>query len=106
MLTKLADAFCLEQYVDKPTHCLGNSLDLVFVNNSLLIHDYSVLDVLQTTSHHKIVEFSLSLTPQGQRCSRDIGVSKDTVRSSFSLCNFYDDKIDWESLNADLATIC
>ena len=57
-LNEFSNELYLSQIVTKPTHKDGNILDLVFVNNQSLIHDCTNIPVLQSTSHHYIVEVS------------------------------------------------
>ena len=51
----------LEQFVTSPTHIEGGMLDLVFCNNSAIIHSYETLHPLQSTSDHFVVEVSTPL---------------------------------------------
>ena len=75
--------------MNKPTHKDGNILDLVFTNNENLIHDYSVLPVLQSTSHHSIVMVSTSLKVQSLAHDDD----QPEPHSKFNALNFFSDEI-------------
>ena len=57
-LNEMCNELLLSQIVTNPTHKDGNILDLVFVNNHSLVHNTSVLPVLQSTSHHSIVQIA------------------------------------------------
>ena len=47
----------LQQHITNPTHRDGNTLDLIFTNNSNLIHTYEcVIPPLSSVSNHNIVE--------------------------------------------------
>ena len=52
---RLGNDHFLLQYVDFPTHCYGNILDLGFTNNDSLIHSVAGIEPLRTLSRHKIV---------------------------------------------------
>ena len=71
VLNEFSTELFLSQYVTKPTHKDGNILDLVFVNNSSLIHNYTNVPVLPSTTHHSIVEIS---TTYKVKC---LGTDKD-----------------------------
>ncbi|XP_066936771.1 uncharacterized protein [Clytia hemisphaerica] len=100
MLNDLNRLF-MSQYVNQPTHKDGNTLDLVFTNNEDLIHDYSILPVLQSTSHHSIVMVSTRLKVQNFANDDD----KPEPRSKFNALNFFSDEIDWNKIKEDLNQI-
>ena len=104
MLNGLND-FCNElfmsQYVNQPTHKDGNILDLVFTNNENLIHDCSVIPVLQSTSHHSIVMVSTSLKVQNFAYDDD----QPEARSKYNSLNFFSDEIEWNILKHELSQI-
>ena len=55
VLNEFCNDLFMSQHVQTATHKDGNILDLVFTNNSNLIHDCVSIPVLQSTSHHSIV---------------------------------------------------
>ena len=91
----------MSQYIQKPTHKDGNTLDLVFTNNEYLIHDYSILPVLQSTSNHSIVMVSTSLKVQNFVCDDE----RPGPRTKFNALNFFSEEIDWTKLKDDLNQI-
>ena len=100
-LNEFCNEMFMSQYVNVPTHKDGNILDLVFTNNEHLIHDCSVVPVLQSTSHHGIVNVSTSLKVQSTVYDDD----KPEPRSKFNSLNFFSDEIEWDSLKKDLSQI-
>ena len=63
-LMDLAGEFFLQQFIEKPTHNKGNTLDLFFVNNSSFLHSYETDESI--FSDHFIVECaSLYSSTQG-----------------------------------------
>ncbi|XP_066933083.1 uncharacterized protein [Clytia hemisphaerica] len=100
-LNRFCNELFMSQYVNQPTHKDGNTLDLVFTNNEDLIHDYSILPVLQSTSHHSIVMVSTRLKVQSFSSNDD----KPEPRSKFNALNFFSDEIDWNKLKEDLNQI-
>ena len=92
-LNRFCNELFMSQYIQKPTHKDGNTLDLVFTNNEYLIHDYSILPVLQSTSNHSIVMVSTSLKVQNFVCDDE----KPEPRTKFNALNFFSEEIDWTS---------
>ena len=70
-LNKFYNEMFMSQYVNKPTH------------------DYSVLPVLQSTSHHSIVMVSTSLKVQSLADDDD----QPEPHSKFNALNFFSDEI-------------
>ena len=91
----------MSQYITLPTHKDGNILDLVFTNNENLIHDSSIVPVLQSTSHHVIVMISTSFKIQNINHNDD----QPETRSGFNPLNFFSDDIEWDSVKNDLNQI-
>ena len=56
----------MKQIVFQPTHRQGNTIDLCFTNDDSLVHSYNCIDVLNSVSHHKHIEFT---------CCADIGLA-------------------------------
>ena len=96
--------YFLTQYVTKPTHYQGNTLDLVFTNDSELIFDYKCVNTLLTVSHHKIIEISTSSHFTSSLHITDNASNYETM-PPLSTLNFHHDNIDWNSLQEDLCTI-
>lgn len=101
-LYELTSSHFLVQQVECPTHKDGGRLDLIFTNNGDLIHNMSVLPSLR--SDHFLVEVSAvyweSLTPGEQNLPSTDAV--DIEKSEFRDLNFFSDKINWNTLEAEL----
>ena len=95
----------LSQYVVKPTHFKGNTLDLVFTNNTDLVFDYKCVDTLLSTSHHKIVEVSTSFKFGAESSIRETTDDVSVSMPPLSTLNFHDDGIPWKSLEKELSLI-
>ena len=52
----LTNEHFLTQHVTTPTHVEGGVLDLVFSNNSYIVHSYNTLKPLRSTSDHFVIE--------------------------------------------------
>ena len=82
------DHFLLQQ-IEKPTHRDGNILDLLFTNNTDLVHSYS--SSYSGVSDHNVVEIKAHYkreTLQGEENSED----EATDAPSFYKLNFFSDK--------------
>ena len=104
VLKDILDSFCLSQFIFSPTHREGNVLDLVFTNDDMLFHSYNVIDVLQSTSHHKIIEVA-SLISFEKQSNNKHSCSTPIDCCSLKKFNFYSDEIDWQSINSAFASI-
>jgi hypothetical protein len=54
-LNTLCSELHLTQVIKEPTHYQGNILDLVFTNNTNLIHNTIVTSTIRSISHHSMV---------------------------------------------------
>ena len=100
-LNQFCNEFFMSQYIDLPTHKDGNTLDLVFTNNEHIIHSYSTVPVLQSTSHHEIVLVSTTLKVQNSLLDND----QQEPHTKFNTLNFFADDIDWETIKDDLKRV-
>ena len=103
MITSLKEFctdLCLTQMISKPTHKDGNTLDLLLVNNTSLIHHCSIIPVLHSTSHHALIQVST-----GYKSSFDAGQSERPKLTSFNALNFFSEDIDWEAIKSELNEI-
>ena len=98
-LFNLANENFLVQKFDSPTHKAGNIIDLLFTNNSELIHNIetipsSVSDhlLINTSTTHKIPNNDKSGSTSPPDCNH----------SSFRSLNFFSDSIDWHGLSEEL----
>ena len=77
-LHNFKEELLLTEHVMYPTHKDGNTLDLVFTNNSQLIHNYNCTEILLSISHHKIIEISttykLHITTKTKKNKKNISI--------------------------------
>ena len=89
------------QYVDEPTHRDGNTLDLLFSNNSDLVHSFTSSHSL--LSDHLMIEFKAVYKPntshQEEKEAKNENEAPKPSQPSFRNFNFFSDKINWESIN-------
>ena len=95
---KLDDHF-LRQYISKPTHIAGNTLDLVFTNNNELIHSSKCLPTLLSVSDHYLVECSTFF----KSVSSHDKEPKPDYLSPLDKLNFFNENINWNDLTQELA---
>ena len=99
-LNEMCNELLLSQIVKNPTHKDGNVLDLVFVNNRSLVHNTSVLPVLQSTSHHSIVQ--ITTTYKAEPAPHQTTRPKPSM---FRALNYFHKDTDWASLMDALGNI-
>ena len=102
-LYELSIEHFLVQQCDSPTHRGGNTIDLVFTNNSDFMHNIAILP--NSVSDHYLMNFSV-VYQHGTRESADDDTDKvqnDHETTGFSKLNFFDETIDWESLTDELS---
>ena len=92
----------LHQHITKPTHKDGNTLDLVFTNNSHLLHSYDcIIPGLSSVSDHHIVECKSIL---GVDCGESSN-EPPTKSSALDYLNFFSNDIDWELISKQFKDI-
>ena len=67
VLNEFANEFQLKQYVQESTHKDGNTLDLLFTNNDMIIHDLQCTKTLNSITHHCLVETLMTYKSNVQR---------------------------------------
>ena len=93
-IKQLQNDHFLEQFVTSPTHIEGGMLDLVFCNNSAIIHSYETLHPLRSTSDHFVVEVSTPLM-----CATDPNENeRSPFVSALDNLNFHSNDINWEEM--------
>ena len=99
-LITLTDEYFLSQLIHKPTHKDGNTLDLLFTNNPLILHSYNVMENI--FSHHGIVECftTYNIIPHNKQ---EQPVSNKDTEIRFENLNFFSDDTDWERIDKELA---
>ena len=99
---EFANEHFLIQQISGATHQDGNTLDLLFVNNSDYIHNHQLLRTIQ--SDHFLVEFTTSYRTDNTETSEE---SEEETTSkeeaTFKDLNFFSEDINWECLEDDLA---
>ena len=103
-LEELTAEHFLLQYVTKPTHKDGNTLDLCFTNNPNLIHSYQCDYTI--SSHHRVVQFKTTLTAESvpEETFR-VPNSEDGPGAIFDSLNFLSDEADMEGLKKKLESV-
>ena len=103
-LEEITSEHFLLQYITKPTHKDGNTLDLCFTNNAALIHSYQCDFTI--TSHHSIVTCRTTLTSDSQNeTTFRTPVIEDGPGSVFDSLNFFSDDANWLGLEHKLKGI-
>ena len=100
-LNEFSNEFYLTQVVTGPTHKDGNTLDLLFVNNTALVHHCTVIPTLPSTSHHSIIQISTAY----KATSDDTEQSTRPKLSSYNSLNFFSDEFDWEVISHKLGQV-
>ena len=100
-LSVFCQNYFLRQHVLESTHKDGNILDLVFTNNTKIVHNISCSETLLSISHHKILEVTSLF------CSSYVKANTftKTFNTSFDSLNFFSDKTDWTSISTRLSQI-
>jgi hypothetical protein len=92
-LNEFSNDLCLSQMITSPTHKDGNILDLLLVNNTSLVHQYSIIPVLHSTSHHSIIQVSTMY-----KSSYDPESTERPKLRSFNALNFFNEGTDWATI--------
>ena len=100
---ELVNEHFLIQQITGATHRDGNTLDLLFVNNSDYIYSHQILQTIQ--SDHFLVEFTTSYRTEDTE-SMEASVEEITKEeATFEDLNFFSEDIDWKCLEEDLENI-
>ena len=103
-LEELMSEFFLFQLIEKPTHRLGNTLDLIFSNNPEFIHQYSC-NPTTYSDHHVIEGAAVFRNAKTEQSSFRQPNEEDGIGSVFDKLNFFSENVDWEKLEEDLANV-
>ena len=90
------------QYVDEPTHRDGNTLDLLFSNNSDLVHSFTSAHSLLSDHHmikFKAAVYKPNISHQEEKEAENENEAPKPSQPSFRNFNFFRDDINWESIN-------
>ena len=100
-MIKHLEEFCslhfLSQQISEPTHKQGNTLDLVFTNNPLIIHSYQTTPT--SYSPHHIVDCRTKLSVGVSNTKHD----KVTPESVFDTINLFSEDTNWEEITKSLS---
>ena len=99
-LNEFSNELFLTEIVEGPTHKDGNTLDLVFTNNIDLVHHWSTIPVLQSTSHHSAIQ--VATTYKTFSALEDVPPPPLT---GFNSLNFHSEDVDWTAVNKELSEI-
>ena len=80
----IIDEFFLEQLIDKPTHQDGNILDLIFTNNTDILHSFTCTET--TFSDHHIINCKSTYT---QTKNIDYNTPASSEEKQFESLNFF-----------------
>lgn len=92
----------LTQHVEFPTHRDGNILDIVFTNNSSLVHDICALP--SKVSDHLIIEMTTAVRPLPNHQDADItnkisdNGEKAEAEIDFQHLNFFSEDTNWDAI--------
>lgn len=96
-LKSLTNEFFLTQLIHEPTHKHGNTLDLCFTNNPMLLHSYNTMETL--FSDHFIIE---CLTNYSTRTPKKVQPPNCEVSDiEFDKFNFYSEDTNWVNLEKE-----
>ena len=86
------DYFLIQQY-DCPTHKDGNTVDLLFTNNTDIVHNVDAL--LSAVTDHYLMNMSVVYKcPTTSVEEQDDPVDQVNVTTNFNTLNFFDNGID------------
>ena len=98
-MLQLQNEYFMNQCITTSTHVDGGVLDLVFSNNSSIIHSYETLHPLRSTSDHFVIEVNTPLL-----CNIAEEEERPPRLSPFDSLNFYSNDIEWDKLSEELKT--
>ena len=93
----------LVQQVDGPTHIKGNTLDLMFTNNSDSLHEYTSSQCASEISDHHHMEFVLSLDSPSTEVEEPEDPEPLDAAREWRQLNFFSEDVNWAALSDDLA---
>ena len=99
-LKSFTNEFYLEQEIVTPTHSKGNTLDLLFTNNSHLLHSYESNETV--FSDHYLVEGKINY--RNSDCLKEIkrtSPNRKKYSKNFEHLNFFSEKIKWEKVSGE-----
>ena len=97
-LLALTDEFFLSQLIQMPTHRKGNTLDLLFSNNPMIIHTCNTVET--NLSDHDIIE---CLTTYNINITKEQSVNLNDSTDDFDNFNFFNENTEWLRIDHELA---
>ena len=96
----------LTQQIESPTHCNGNILDIVFTNNSRLVHEICILP--SKVSDHLLVEMTTTAGHIPYQHNTGINsilndVNETEAKVDFRHLNFYSEDTNWDAISLRLS---
>ena len=98
-LLVLSNEFFLCQLIKKPTHRKGNTLDLLFSNNPMILHSYNIMETV--LSDHEIIECLTTCSVESTENEQPANLNASTV--DFDNFNFFSENTDWVNIEKELA---
>ena len=98
--------YSMNQIIVKSTHKAGNTLDLIFTNNTSLCHDYCCIPVHLSITDHKLVRVSTLFNCTQTNPVRGSNTSNNHFEyDDFCKLNFFDDSVSWNDIISELTLI-
>ena len=96
-IQNIVDEYFLEQLIDLPTHKDGNILDLLFTNNTEILHSFSCDET--TNSDHHLVNCKTNYIHKQVNDQTHTRSTSET----FEDLNFFSDDVNWEKISEELS---
>ena len=93
------DHFLTQEY-DCPTHRAGNTIDLMFTNNSDLVHNIESFP--SSVSDHLLVNTTTTHNTTPPSANEGTEATPDDEHKSFRSLNFFNESVDWQALTEEL----
>ena len=98
LLADFKNDFFLHQTVDAPTHCAGNILDLILVNDPSIVLKQEIVPTSPVSTHHLIMcDTTLASTRESQIVMEE--------QNCFDKHNLISKKVDWNQLSAIINSV-
>ena len=99
-LYELALEHFLTQQNESTTHRGGNTLDVMFTNNANMVH--CIESFPSNVSDHYVVNTSTVYNASKSPKDEEEDPRENELTHSFNSLNFFDESVDWNTLNSDL----
>ena len=98
---QFAEKYLLSQIIDEPTR-KSNVLELCYTNNQDVYHSIKIHEVSRSFSDHNIIMMETKYVCQEENNHYD--ETADNI-TGFRKLNFFDEKVDWTKIQAELGKI-